>query len=98
MISKGQRSGLFGPGFTYADCTESTVITGMDGVMVPLVTEEQKVKRRKSESKRRKEAMEIIKSLSLQRSMIKIKVINMLWAVPETVSRQVACCERRLLK
>jgi len=41
------------PGFTAADCTDETMITGADGVMVPLVTEEQKRKRRRTEAAKR---------------------------------------------
>ncbi len=44
----------YGPDFTSEDCTDGTVITGADGVMVPLVTDEQKKKRRLSETRRRK--------------------------------------------
>jgi hypothetical protein len=44
------------PDFTVDDCIDRTVITGADGVMVPLVTEEQKRKRRETEkSSRHKE-------------------------------------------
>lgn len=53
-VLQGRHTGLLGPGFTCSDCAENTVITGMDGVMVPLVTEEQKLKRRKAEAKKRK--------------------------------------------
>lgn len=56
QILKVRQSGKFGPDFTSADCSEKTIITGMDGVMVPLVTDEQKVKRRKTEAKKRKQA------------------------------------------
>ena len=45
-----QRSGAVRPGFTAADCTEEVLITGTDGVMVPLVTEQQKRKRRRTEA------------------------------------------------
>jgi len=49
--------GAYGPNWTPADCTDQTVATGADGVMVPLVTDEQKCKRRATEAeKRRKEA------------------------------------------
>jgi hypothetical protein len=48
-----QDSGDLGPGFTAADCTAETMITGADGVMVPLVTQQQKRKRRATESARR---------------------------------------------
>ncbi|MHC4609823.1 MAG: hypothetical protein ACYS7M_05695 [Planctomycetota bacterium] len=48
-----QRSGSLRPGFTAADCTGQTMISGTDGVMVPLVTEEQKRKRRQTEAAKR---------------------------------------------
>ena len=48
-----QRSGTLRPGFTAADCTDETLITGTDGVMVPLVTEAQKRNRRRTESAKR---------------------------------------------
>jgi hypothetical protein len=40
---------------TAFDCTDQTLVTGADGVMVPMVTEQQKRKRRAAESKNRKE-------------------------------------------
>jgi len=43
----------YGPDWTSADCTDQTVITGADGVMVPLVTDERKKKRRVTEAARR---------------------------------------------
>ena len=43
----------YGPDWTSEDCTDHTVITGADGVMVPLVTDEQKKKRRATEAIRR---------------------------------------------
>ena len=49
------RKGQAGPDFTSADCTNSTVIVGSDGVMVPMVTEAQKQKRRQTEAKKRVE-------------------------------------------
>ena len=49
------RQGQFGPGWTGGDCTDQTIISGADGVMVPAVTEQQKRKRRASEAKKRKE-------------------------------------------
>ena len=49
-----QRRGTLRPGFTASDCTDQTMITGCDGVMVPLVTEPQKQKRRRTESVKRK--------------------------------------------
>ncbi len=54
VVLSEQRNGSLRPGFTCDDCTGQTVITGTDGVMVPMVTEEQKQKRRKTESKKRK--------------------------------------------
>ena len=52
-LVSAQRKGQVGPDFTSKDCTHSTVITGSDGVMVPLVTEDQKRKRRQTETKKR---------------------------------------------
>lgn len=48
-----QRSGAVRPGFTASDCTDQTIVSGADGVMVPLVTEAQKRKRRQTQSARR---------------------------------------------
>jgi len=47
--------GRYGPGWTAADCTAETIITGADGVMVPAVTQEQKRKRRATEARKRKQ-------------------------------------------
>lgn len=45
-----------GPKWTAKDCSDQTLITGADGVMVPMVTDEQKRKRRATEAdKRRKQ-------------------------------------------
>jgi len=44
------RCGQYGPDWTSEDCTEQTLITGADGVMVPMVTDEQKRKRRGTEA------------------------------------------------
>ena len=52
-VLTAQQKGLLLPAFTAADCTAQTVITGADGVMVPLVTEAQKQKRRQTESAKR---------------------------------------------
>ena len=49
-----QASGDFPVGFTAEDCTGETLITGVDGVMVPHVTQEQKRKRRETEKAKRK--------------------------------------------
>ncbi len=43
------RGAQYGPNWASKDCTDQTVITGADGVMVPLVTNEQKKKRRSTE-------------------------------------------------
>jgi hypothetical protein len=48
-----QKTGRLRPGFTASDCTDRTVITGADGVMVPRVTEQQKRRRRKTEAAKR---------------------------------------------
>ena len=50
-----QASGQVRPDFTADDCLDKTVIVGADGVMVPLVTEEQKRKRRETEQRKRRE-------------------------------------------
>ncbi len=49
-----QASGKFPVGFVADDCTDKTMISGVDGVMVPHVTQEQKQKRRKTEKAKRK--------------------------------------------
>ena len=54
VISRAQHRGQADPDFKAEDCTGKTVITGTDGVMVPLVTEQQKRKRRKKQSAKRK--------------------------------------------
>jgi hypothetical protein len=48
------RHGQYGPNWTADDCTAGTLVTGADGVMVPVVTEAQKQKRRVSEAKKRR--------------------------------------------
>jgi hypothetical protein len=52
-VAAAQQSGTLPPAFTVADCTAQTLITGTDGVMVPMVTEQQKQKRRATESAKR---------------------------------------------
>ena len=49
------REAQYGPDWTAENCTDQTLITGADGVMVPMVTEEQKKKRRSADALRRKE-------------------------------------------
>jgi hypothetical protein len=46
--------GRYGPDWTSLDCTDQTLITGADGVMVPMVTEQQKQNRRAAQAKKRK--------------------------------------------
>ena len=52
-VEAAQRSGAVRPAFTAAECTAGTLITGADGVMVPLVTQQQKDKRRATEAAHR---------------------------------------------
>lgn len=52
-VLTAQQKGWLRPAFTAAECTAQTVITGADGVMVPLVTEQQKCQRRETESAKR---------------------------------------------
>lgn len=54
-VLTAQGSGALRPGFTAADCTDETMISGADGMMVPLVTEAQKRKRRRTEAAKRAE-------------------------------------------
>ncbi|MEN6577914.1 MAG: hypothetical protein ABFD90_16345 [Phycisphaerales bacterium] len=49
-VFRAQHQGSSRPAFTTADCTGATMITGADGVLVPQGTEEQKRKRRHTES------------------------------------------------
>lgn len=53
LVQTEQHRGALGPDFTSADCTDETLLTGTDGVMVPLVTDVQKQKRRATEAIRR---------------------------------------------
>jgi hypothetical protein len=53
VVLTSQRKGALLPAFRAGDCTAQTLITGTDGVMVPMVTEEQKRKRRATESDKR---------------------------------------------
>ncbi len=53
VLSQAQHQGHASPDFKATDCSEKTVITGTDGVMVPLVTQQQKHKRRKTQAVRR---------------------------------------------
>ena len=49
-VLSAQQTGALQPGFAASDCTDQTVISGTDGVMVPLVTDAQKRKRRQTEA------------------------------------------------
>jgi len=53
-VEQSIRCGQYGPDWTAADCTDQTLITGADGVMVPLVTDQQKRKRRATETLKRR--------------------------------------------
>jgi len=53
-LSRARHKSQTGPDFKAEDCTDKTLITGTDGVMVPLVTQEQKLKRRKTQAAKRK--------------------------------------------
>ena len=53
-LSRAQHKQQTEPGFQAEDCTDHTLITGTDGVMVPLVTEQQKQKSRQTQAKKRK--------------------------------------------
>jgi hypothetical protein len=52
-VLTAQQRGSWQPAFTAADCTAGTLIAGSDGVMVPIVTEQQKQKRRETEAAQR---------------------------------------------
>jgi len=52
-VRAAQQLGSLVPGFTAGDCTNQTLVTGADGVMVPMVTEEQKRRRRATEAAHR---------------------------------------------
>ena len=53
-LSRARHKNQTGTDFKTEDCTEQTIITGTDGVMVPMVTEQQKRKRRKTQAVNRK--------------------------------------------
>ena len=52
-LAQAQHQGQAAPDFKAEDCTEKTLITGTDGVMAPMVTEQQKRARRKTQAARR---------------------------------------------
>jgi len=49
-----QRSGSLAASFTAADCSDGVMVTGADGVFVPVVPEAQKARRRATEAQKRK--------------------------------------------
>lgn len=51
-----QRSGAMAASFTAADCADGVMVTGADGVFVPVVPESQKARRRKTEAVKRQAA------------------------------------------
>lgn len=51
-----QRAGSIPPSFTAADCSDGVMVTGADGVFVPVVPESQKAKRRATEAAKRQGA------------------------------------------
>lgn len=53
-VLRAQCSDLIAVSFTVADCSDSVLVTGTDGVFVPVVPETQKSKRRATEAKKRK--------------------------------------------
>ena len=52
-LSRAQHKNQTDPDFKAEDCTEETIICGADGVMAPMVTEQQKLKRRKTQAAKR---------------------------------------------
>lgn len=54
MIQATRRRGLIAPSFTADDCADGVMVTGADGVFVPVVPETQKAKRRQTQAKKRK--------------------------------------------
>ncbi len=53
-VIRAQRSGVIPASFTAGDCSEGVLVTGTDGVFVPVVPETQKAKRRATEAAKRK--------------------------------------------
>jgi hypothetical protein len=52
-VEAAQQKGTLRPAFTATECTDQTLIGGADGVMVPLVTQQQKDQRRATEAAHR---------------------------------------------
>jgi hypothetical protein len=53
-VIRAQRSGAVPVSFTADDCPDGVMVTGSDGVFVPVVPESQKARRRKTEAAKRK--------------------------------------------
>ena len=53
-VVRAERSGLIAASFTSADCCDGVMVTGADGVFVPVVPETQKARRRATEAAKRK--------------------------------------------
>ena len=53
-VIRAQRAGAVAATFTTKDCSDGVMVTGADGVFVPVVPETQKAKRRQTESAKRK--------------------------------------------
>jgi hypothetical protein len=53
-VNREQRSDAIPVSFTVADCSDGVMVTGTDGVFVPVVPETQKARRRTTEAKKRK--------------------------------------------
>lgn len=52
-VIRAQRAGAIAASFTAADCSDGVLVTGADGVFVPVVPETQKAKRRATEARKR---------------------------------------------
>lgn len=53
-VIRAQSSGVLAASFTAEDCADGVMVTGADGVFVPVVPETQKARRRGTEAKKRK--------------------------------------------
>jgi len=54
VVQAAHRRGALLASFTAVDCSDGVMVTGADGVFVPVVPETQKAKRRKTEAKKRR--------------------------------------------
>ncbi len=55
QVASSRNTGQLGALFTAADCADGVMVSGSDGVLVPVVPETQKAKRRETEGKKRAE-------------------------------------------